>query len=427
MNRTRRRTAFVALAIPFVLALAWSDGRSAELRAAIQLFSPPAGPGSGMYSLFAAQGRAYLSWLEPAGGRTQVLRFSTTEGRGWSAPLEVARGENWFVNWADHPSLVALPDGTLAAHWLVNNGTSKQAYGYGFRIAISRDRGRSWREVYAGGTRNTNEDYSGFVSLLPTTDGFTAVYLGPPREPAAARHDGHAGHTDHAEHTMTLGSIRFGRDGAVLGEAVADANTCSCCSTSIVQAGGAALAAYRDRTAGEIRDIAVVALRDGRWQPPRPVHDDRWNINACPTNGPVLDARGSRVAVAWFTGAGDVPRVKLAFSTDGGQSFTAPVVVDGGRPVGWPSTVLLDDGSAVVSWLESLGTGRGELRLRRVSPDGRLADPLVVADAAPGRSTGIPHMVRLGGELLLAWRDGRVQTARIPLEAVPTAAGRSSR
>ena len=31
--------------------------------------------------------------------------------------IEAASGDDWFVNWADFPSVIALPDGSLAAHW----------------------------------------------------------------------------------------------------------------------------------------------------------------------------------------------------------------------------------------------------------------------------------------------------------------------
>lgn len=412
MSRTTRALVTAAMLGVVVHAANRESAVSVATGSGTRLLPPPAGAGSGMYSMSAAaDGTAYLSWVEPGASKSHALKYAVLRDGRWSDAQEIARGDNWFVNWADHPSLVALPNGTLAAHWLVNNGTREGSYGYGFRIAVSRDRGLSWKEVYAGGTDNVH-GYSGFVSLLPSADGFTAIYLGPPQKRTAE--------TD-ADHTMTLGSVRFALDGSLKSEAVADANTCSCCSTSIVQSGSATLAAYRDRTAGEIRDISIVRLRDGRWTAPKTVHADGWNINACPTNGPVLAAAGSRVAVAWFTGAGNVGRVKAAFSDDGGETFGTPLVVDGGRPVGWPATVLLEDGGAVVSWLETLGDGRGEIRLRRVSPSGWLGEPLAVAQSASGRSTGIPQLVRAGDSLVVAWRSDRVLTAIVPIPgaAVP--------
>ena len=366
---------------------------------------PPAGAGSGMYALASGDGDAtYLSWLEPQPGNVHALKFAVWRNDAWSPAREIARSDNWFINWADHPSVVPLPNGALVAHWLANNGGREGNYGYGFRIALSTDQGTSWREVYAGGTDNLH-GYSGFVTLMPTADGFTAVYLGPPGKKTAATE---------ADHTMTLSAIRFDARGRVLGEDVVDGGTCSCCSTSMVMTAAGPLAAYRDRAPGEIRDISVSHLQRGGWTEPHSVQPDGWAINACPTNGPSLAARGSQVAVAWFTAAANRPTMKFAFSTDAGLTFKTAGVIDAAKPVGWPATVLLDDGSAAVSWLANVGGG-GEIRVRRIRPDGRLGTPVTVAEVTAGRSTGIPQMVRTSAGLLLAWRTDRVQAAVVPV------------
>ena len=367
----------------------------------------PAAAGSGMYSLAASPGgTVYLSWLEAVSGSTYAFKFTTLDGDAWAPPRTIATGDDWFVNWADHPSLVPLTDGSLAAHWLVNNPGRQGAYGYGVRIARSADDGRTWREIFRTGTANLH-GYSGFVSMLPLAHGFLAVYLGPPVPESEAA-------DPEADHVMGLSVATFGTGGALLSDVVADADTCTCCSTSVVQTSRGPIAAYRDHT-GETRDISIVRNRGGRWTAPSPVHPDGWRINACPTNGPVLAAAGERVALAWFTAAAGVPRVRLAFSTDGGDRFAEPLTIDGGRPVGWPGVVLLDDGSAVVSWLEATGEGRGEVRIRRVRPDGRLGDMMTVASSTSGRSTGVPQMVLRSGNLIVAWRSDRLHTAIVPI------------
>jgi hypothetical protein len=144
------------------------------------------------------------------------------------------------------------------------------------------------------------------------------------------------------------------------------------------------------------------------------VHRDGWHIGGCPTNGPAVAASGTRVAVAWFTAAAGVPAVNVAFSDDAGASFAAPRRVDGGQPVGWADVLLVNDGRALVSWLERTGDGVGEIRLRIVGADGATA-PLTVAAAPSGRSTGIPMIARAGEHLIVAWRDGQVRTARLAL------------
>ncbi len=386
------------------------------LSAAPKILPLDAGAGSGMYALAnGADGAVYLSWLEPLADKTHALRFSRLYRSEWTPPQTIATGGDWFVNWADHPSVTALADGTLVAHWLVNNPGKAGAYGYGIRIAQSTDRGETWREVYKAGLDN-GTDYSGFVSLLPEGKGFSAVYLTPvagsrplpPSDAPAAQHE--------MEHVKTLGIARFGPGGALASDTVVDPDVCTCCNTSMVQTSDGPIAAYRDHQ-GEIRDISVVRLRNGKWSAPTAVHADGWKINACPTNGPVLAASGRNVAIGWFTAAGDVGRVRLAFSSDAGESFSTPVTIDGGKPIGWPAVVMLEDGSAVASWLESTGGGNGGIRLRRVWPDGRLGQVVVVSAAKAGRSTGIPQMVRAGVQLVVAWRDERVVTTFVPIPA----------
>jgi hypothetical protein len=359
-----------------------------------------------MYSLAAASdGVVYLSWIEPAGEKTHALRFSTLERGEWTPARTIAAGESWFVNWADHPSLVPLEDGSLVAHWLVDNDGREGTYGYGLRIARSNDRGATWREIFKTGTSNVR-GYSGFVAMLPLARGFMAAYLGPPAAEAGGGSD--------ADHVMGLGIATFDANGAVTSNTVVDANTCTCCPTAVARTSQGPIVAYRDHT-GETRDISIVRQRDGKWTAPSAIHPDRWRINACPTNGPTLAAHGDRVAAAWFTGADDMPRVHVAFSNDGGELFEEPVAIDDGHPVGWTGVVLADDGSAVVSWLEAIGEGRGEVRVRRVWPNGRLGDRVVVATSSAGRSTGVPQLVRLGDSLVVAWRTDRVMTAIVPI------------
>ncbi len=67
---------------------------------------------------------------------------------------------------------------------------------------------------------------------------------------------------------------------------------------------------------------------------PKPVSGDGWEIDGCPVNGPVVAARGDHAALAWFTGAGGVPAVKIAFSDDQGTSFGPAQQIDLGGPAG---------------------------------------------------------------------------------------------
>lgn len=409
----------VSLASLGALALVGANVQSREVASSSSsVIETPAAPDSGMYSLAAgADGHTYLSWIETSPDKTATLRFARLDGRTWGPARTVASGRDWFVNWADHPSLTADASGTLYAHWLVQNPGST-AYGYGIRIARSNDSGITWREIFNAGTSYTS-DYAGFVSLLPEGRELTAVYLTPTPPSSFSGTDG----THEGDHVKSVAAARFGADGTVVSDTVVDADACTCCPTAAVRTTSGLVAAYRDHT-GPVRDISVVRNVDGRWSSPARVHVDNWTINACPTNGPALAAAGRRVAITWFTAANDVPRVRLAFSADSGVTFGSPLQLDGGNPVGWTGVVMLDDGSAVVSWLEATGKGEGEIRLRRATTDGRIGPSITIAPAKAGRLSGVPQLARVGQDLLVAWRDGKVRTALV--SAPPLVAGSTS-
>src|SRR5437762_2260348 len=71
--------------------------------------------------------RAILSWLETANLRT-TLKFAERTPAGWSEPRVVASGSDFVTNAADVPSVRALADGTLAAHWNRQYGDDPEAY-----------------------------------------------------------------------------------------------------------------------------------------------------------------------------------------------------------------------------------------------------------------------------------------------------------
>ncbi len=361
---------------------------------------PPAGPGSGEPNLFLAGDEIILSWLEPVGD-DHALRFARLVGDEWSPPVTVVRRPDLFVNWADFPSVVVLPDGTLAAHWLQYSGPG--TYSYDVVVATSTDGGATWGEPSRPHSDGTPTEH-GFVSLFasPDTEALTAVWL-----------DGRA-YADSASDRpfMSLRAASMGAEGLWTDRHVLDDRTCDCCQTSAVRTDGGVVVAYRGRTESEIRDIRVVRYEKGRWSEPATVHDDGWEIPACPVNGPSLAARGDTVGVAWFTAAGDETRVSLAFSFDGGRTFGSPLTVDRDRPLGRVSVSLTEAG-AVVTWLAVLEFGSGVLA-RSVFHDGRGMPPLLLGPAEAERSSGFPVSIRRGQDLVAAWTEpGERSTIRV--------------
>ena len=65
---------------------------------------------------------------------------------------------------------------------------------------------------------------------------------------------------------------------------------------------------------------------------------------------------------------------------------------------------LLDDGSAVASWVE-YADKRGQFKLRRIQPSGVRSDAIAVANASATLAMDSPRVARQGKELVFAWTE----------------------
>lgn len=362
---------------------------------AVTVLDSPAGTGSRYPHLAGGNGQIAMSWLQalPDGGF--ALQHARWVDGAWGPAATVASGDDWFVNWADFPSVVPVNATTWAAHWLQQKPGS--VYSYDVRIALSGDGGANWTAPMSPHDDGTPTEH-GFVTLIAAGDAMQAVWLDGRHTGGGHDHDGGAAGA------MTVRSAIIGSDGRRVGNDVElDARACDCCQTDAALTAEGPVVVYRDRSDREVRDIAVVRYSGGRWSEPVHVHDDGWEIDACPVNGPAVDARGQAVAVAWFT-APDVPRVRLAFSQDAGRTFGPPVEVASGDIAGRVDVVLLGDGHAIVSWLQPSADG-AEIRAQPFDRDGPAGPPVVIASSSVQRASGFPQMVRAGGGLLFAWTD----------------------
>jgi hypothetical protein len=194
-----------------------------------------------------------------------------------------------------------------------------------------------------------------------------------------------------------------------LSDAVIDARVCECCPTAVALAADGPVAAYRNRSAGEIRDIYVTRLAGGRWTAPVPVHHDNFKIEGCPVNGPAIAARGKDVVVAWFTAPNEMNRSYLAFSHDGGRTFGAPVRADDKESLGRVVVAIEKSGSAIVGWVESAGQ-TPQFQVRRVQPNGTRSAAVTVANQS---GTRYPRMALVRDEVVLAWTESEQESSRV--------------
>ncbi len=362
---------------------------------ALRPLATPAGPGSAEPNLaLGPGGRVFLSWIELAPDSGHQLKFATLQKDRFGGAQVIAtggRGE-WFVNWADFPSVMALSSNHLVAHWLQRSGMGR--YAYDVRVARSMDGGATWSKAVTP-HRDASESEHGFVSLFRVGNEVGIAWLDG-RKHAAAKSDAAA--------EMSVRFTRFSAGGQLSADQEIDARACDCCQTSAAITARGPVLVYRDRSAQEVRDIALVRYEKGRWSQPRAVHRDNWVIAACPVNGPSVSAQNNRVAVAWFTAANEQARVFVAFSKNAGDDFAPPIRVDDGAPAGRVDVQLLADNSALVSWMERVND-RAEVRIRRVHANGRRGEAKIVATSSAERASGFPHIIWRGKDVVLAWTE----------------------
>jgi hypothetical protein len=131
---------------------------------------------------------------------------------------------------------------------------------------------------------------------------------------------------------------------------------------------------------------------------------DGWQIDACPVNGPAVSARGRVVAAAWFAAPNDEGHAFAAFSSDSGRSWSEPIRLDDAVSLGHVDVEMLDDTTAIASWVE-FANQRAQLRVRRIDASGARSTPLTLVGSGEGYVTGYPRLAVHGKEIVAVWTE----------------------
>ena len=369
----------------------------------------PAGANSSEPQLSVSDRGALLSWIERV-GTTTSLKFAERTSSGWTQPVTAASGPDWFLSYADVPSVQRLGNGTLVAQWLEN--TDAQIEAYDLRMSYSRDDGKTWARPFLPHDDGTKSQH-GFASMfgLPGS-GLGIIWLDGRNSVAS---------DDPESGTMELRYAAFDSNMTKTADAEIDHRVCECCSTTAAVTADGVVTAFRDLTPESVRDIGVSRLDGGKWTPTTIVSPDKFAIDFCPVNGPAISARGRDVAVAWFTVKNDVGQAYAAFSSDAGRTWSAAQRLDDAGSLGRVDIEMLDDGSAVASWVE-YAEGRTDFRLRRIDRSGTKSSAINIAAVSGGRASGFPRMARRGQELLFAWSESASENDESGALRVSTAA-----
>ncbi|TXK59815.1 sialidase family protein [Alkalisalibacterium limincola] len=401
---TIRNVLSSVLSAALLCACAQSAPPEAAPALTVDAWSLPAPEGSAQPDLVqAADGALLLGWIRRL-EQGHALEMARLSQGAWGDVRRIAEGQRWFVNWADTPHLVSLPDGSLWAHWLQRSGDGP--YDYGIALVRSADDGATWDALPSVHPTDRPLDF-GFVSLWAAADDRLGIaWLDSRNKSVEAGHDHHGGHGDD-DGAMALFATEVSAEGLVARSRELDASTCDCCQTAVARSGEVTLLAYRSRREGEIRDIEVVRETGAGWEEPRLVHADGWRIPGCPVNGPAIAAHGDHAWVAWYSEDQGEPVVRLARSEDAGRTFHTPLEWRRGTTQLGRVAVAADADAVWWAWMEE-ASGQQSVWVAR-GGYGLATDHIQAVRVAPvtasGRASGFPRLQLVDGIAHLVWTD----------------------
>ncbi|WP_411727607.1 sialidase family protein [Methyloglobulus sp.] len=372
-----------------------------------ELTLPAVGVNQQHHLTHTADGKLILSWVETRGSKNTV-RFAVYDNAAW-LPMQTVISTDSKL--ADPPVVQGLSDGTLAAAWMLAVKNDKDPYAADIYLAHSKDGGQTWTapiKPYGEQARI----YDAQMSLAPLPDAGLALVWTDSRH---VIHDDSKSASKKTSRHQLMATV-LNKDWQAGKEITLDDDVCSCCSTYTDVRDSELVTVYRDHLKGEVRDISAVRWnRNGAVQA-TPVHDDHWVINGCPSNGPSVDLSGQQTVVAWFTAGDGKGRVRVSFSA-GGDKFKSPIEVDD-QAIGYANALLLDDGSALVSWRHNAGPEE-ELMVARVTAGGEVHDRTTVYRGSfarwPSKYLGIE---KIGNEVFIAWTDPIKKKVRLAVVAM---------
>ena len=199
------------------------------------------------------KGGLLVSWFEPVDSTTFGLYFSEFTQSEWSEKSLIYSSKDFFINWADFPSIFEVNENTVVVHW--PEMSAEGTYDYDVRISYSRDRGKTWEKPIIPHRDGKHAEH-GFVSFYKNEKQDLGLVWLDGRHMAGGQGHGSAG--DMNLYTSTFDSdFNQGEDSSI------DAMVCECCPTSAVQLGDITLVAYRDRAESEVRNINILRRVNG--------------------------------------------------------------------------------------------------------------------------------------------------------------------
>jgi len=332
----------------------------------------------------------YLSWIETIHDTIDILKVARGSEEGFEYVTEVARGNDWFINWADFPKIAAFSSGKYITHWLKKSSSS--TYDYNIHVGIGSFGASQTDTSFILHDDGINAEH-GFVSFQPYGKGMMTVWL-----------DGRD--TKRADNTygqMTLRSAIITDKGKKEKDIEIDSRICDCCQTDLTGMGDDVMVVYRDRSEAEIRDNYFSLYKKGQWSDGLLINEDRWTIAGCPVNGPAIHSHQGTTAAIWYSEGSGSPGVYLSVYDSIEMEFQVPVVVKESADIlGRVDVKVIGKDMIAYSWLEKQGD-QGILKLEIISKEGKILKNFDLDFVESSRNSGFSHIAFLKGVIYVAY------------------------
>lgn len=353
-------------------------------------------PALGASALFAANGDLLVVTKQ---ADQVMLHRSKDDGLTWTKPLAVnTQPEPIAADGQNRPKLAVASDGALLVSW---TQPLPKPYTGAVRLARSADGLRFDAPITVH--KDKAEITHRFETMLAMPDNRVLLAWIDKRDGVAAKE---------AEKPYRGAGIyaAMSSDGGktFAPEFKLADHSCECCRlASTLDRDGQPLLMWRHVFEPNERDHALVKLSpEGKAQSFQRATFERWKLDGCPHHGPslVVDAKGVKHAV-WFNQREGEARVFYGRLVADAQGLR----VDGQRTVGGKRAAHADIGLAgdqlAVAWIEF--DGENNKLMAMTSSDGgqKFSEPVVLDQSAD--AVGVPSVIAKGGKLWAFWQTAR--------------------
>ena len=189
-------------------------------------------------------------------------------------------------------------------------------------------------------------------------------------------------------------------------------DVCPCCRAALAFGdNGEIFASWRHVYENNERIIVVATSLDGgqTWTKPVKVTKEGWKVNGCAHSGPTMKYVNGKIFISWYTGKDDKAAIKLAYSSDRGNSFNLIGDIHGQTLDSNHPNMIINGKEAWIIFQgrdpnQSGGWGREKAWLVQVKSDNEISKPSPLPSTGDG--VAYPYLVKgNGGRIYATWTE----------------------